>query len=70
MDFDAAKIMAEAEIGFDGDSTVHEEATRVAYLVDEGFTPAPTFDEESADIDYSRNSAEPRSLSEVDWDLD
>ncbi len=74
VDFDPAKIMAQAdgEMGFADDSTLQEEATRVAYLVDEGITPTPSpvFEEESGKIDYNRNEAEPRSLSEVDWDLD
>ncbi|MCP4447298.1 MAG: NAD(P)-binding domain-containing protein [Myxococcales bacterium] len=56
-DFDAAAMMAQVddELGFADDSLGDEEATRVAFLVDEGITPPLTIDEESIDVDYSRN---------------
>lgn len=75
VDFDPAGMMAQmdSDMGFPDDSAVHEEATRVAYLIDEGITPTPTpihIENEPRNVDHSRNEPEPRSLSEVDWDLD
>ncbi len=75
VDFDPAMIMAQADNNNSGafsDDFMHDEATRVAYLVDEGITPTPEpiFIDESGDVKLGRNEAEPRSLSEVDWDLD
>jgi len=75
VDFDPKKFLEEAEkrMKFTDEGSAHEDATRVAMIPDDEFTPTPRTGLDSRDIDFSRNAGdehEPRSLSEVDWDLD